>query len=156
MRFPLSSVCLLLMTPLSLALNAQTTPDKAPTVTVPAPVAPAYLSDPKFQAAMKEGKLFERQRKVDFALDSYKKANKIAGGQCVDCLQGMYNTQLALGSYKDAIATATAMEALATSPSGKAMAEYYRGNAILDQGGEKPKLAQLEAAHAAFQQAIAN
>jgi len=157
MRFRQSSVCLLLLISTSLALHAQTpAPATAPTAATPAPAAPAYLSDPKFQAAMKEGKHFERQRKVDEALGDYKKANKIAGGQSVDCLQAMYNAQLALGSYKDAIATAIAMEGLATTPTAKAMAEYYRGNAILDQGGEKPKPAQLEAAHAAFQQAIAN
>jgi len=117
---------------------------------------PAYKSDPKFQAAMKDGKQQERQRQMTFAYDFYKKANKIAGGQCAECLMDMYNASMAMGSYKDAVAAAVAMEALATTPSGKATAEYMRGRALLTQSGDKPKPAQLEAADAAFKEAIAN
>jgi thiol-disulfide isomerase/thioredoxin len=154
MRFRQSSVCLLFLISTPLALHAQT---PAPVIaTTVSPAAPAYLSDPKFQSAMKEGKQFERQHKMDYAIEAYKKANKIAGGQCAECLKGLYTAQVAMGSYKDAVATTNGMEALATTPSGKATAEYYRGSALLAQAGEKPKPAQLEAAHAAFQQAIAN
>ena len=149
MRFRLSSICLLLLVSASATLIAQT-PEKA------AAAPPAYLSDAKFQAAMKEGKQLEHQRKMDDALSAYKEASKIAGGQCRECLKGMYNAQFAMGSYKDAIATTNAMEALADTPVDKATAEYFHGSALLAQAGQKPKPAQLEAAHAVFQQAIAN
>jgi thiol-disulfide isomerase/thioredoxin len=117
---------------------------------------PAYASDPKFQAAMKDAKEQMRRKEMNFASDAYKKANKIAGGQCVECLQGLFNAQVGAGSYKDALATTATLEAMATTPPAKAMAELMRGQALLAQGGEKPKSAQLEAADAAFKQAIAN
>ncbi len=120
-----------------------------------APVAPAYFSDPKFQAALKEAKQQEQQKHVELAFDAYKKANKIAGGQCMECVRGMFDTRMAGGAYKDALAAAVAMEALATTPTEKAVAQYMRGRALLAQAGDKPKPAQLEAADAAFKEAIA-
>ena len=126
----------------------------APAAASSAPVTPAYALDPKFQAAMKEAKLYVRDKQLTFASDAYKKANKIAGGQCADCLRGLFTAELASGSYKSAIAAATAMELIATSASDKSIAQYMRGDALFAQGGEKPKPAQLEAAHEALLQAI--
>ena len=87
----------------------------------------------------------ERERKRCFAADAYKKANKIAGGRCVECLAGVYKMQMMEGSFKDAIATATEMEAVGTTPLVKSVAEYDRGRALTGKDGEKPKPEQLEA-----------
>jgi thiol-disulfide isomerase/thioredoxin len=119
-----------------------------------AAAADDYHSNPKFVEALKEAKQMERGRQVMFAPDAYKKANKLAGGKCMECLHGMYTSSMKLGEYKDAIAAAVQMEALATLPKEKSAAHEYRGEAMLVQGGEKPKPAQLEGAHAAFQEAI--
>jgi thiol-disulfide isomerase/thioredoxin len=119
------------------------------------PAADDYHSNPKFVDALQEAKHLERGREVIFAADAYKKANKLAGGQCMECLHGLYTSSMKVGEYKDAIAAAVQMEALAKLPVDKSAADVYRGQAILAQGGEKPKTAQLEAAHAAFQEAIA-
>jgi len=146
MRFPLSLVCCSLFLAATAGVAAQT----------PATSAPDYASNPKFQAALKEAHDLQRQRQLGFSIDAYKKANKIAGGQCVECLRSLVDVQMAYGSYKDAIASATALEALATTPSAKSTAEFLRGRAILAQAGKKPKPADLEAADAAFKQAIAN
>ncbi len=116
----------------------------------------AYAADKKFQAAMKEAKLQERNHEMFFADDAYKKANKIAAGQCEECLDGMFRVEMANASYKDAIATAMAMAALAVTPADKAVASVNRGRALYAQAGEKPKQAQLEAADAAFKEALAN
>jgi thiol-disulfide isomerase/thioredoxin len=118
--------------------------------------APDYASNPKFQAALKEAHDQQRKKQMGFASDAYKKANKIAGGQCAECLRSLVDTQMADGAYKDAIASASALEALATTPGSKSVAEILRGRAILAQAGSKPKPAQLEAADAAFKEAIAN
>jgi tetratricopeptide (TPR) repeat protein len=115
---------------------------------------PAYLSDPKFVSAMTEGKALLAHHKP-FADDAFKKANKIAGGQCAPCLDGLYRAQMMDGDYKAAIATTTAWGALATTPNAKSIVAMSRGQSLLAQGGDKPKPAQLEAAHAAFQEAIA-
>jgi len=149
LRLPLLCVALVLSTARCGAAQAADAKASAPN-----DGAAAYLSDPKFISAMKEAKQLLRQKETAFALDDYKKANKIAGGRCVECLQGIYDAQMAMASYKDAAAAASAMEGLATSPADKAHAAVQRGQALVVQGGTKPKPAQLEAAHAAFQEAI--
>ena len=117
--------------------------------------APAYASNPKFQAAMTEGGQLARHKQFSFAADSYKKANKIAGGQCLDCLIGLYGAQMGGGSYKDAAATAEAMEGLATDPTTKSIAEFRRATAFYAAAGDKPKPDRLEAVHEILQQALA-
>jgi len=117
--------------------------------------ATSYRSDPKFQDAWKEAQRLKQQKQFTFAVDSYKKANKIAGGRCTECLQSMYQSQMMMGSYKDAIATTVALEGVVATPNSKAVAASERGQALLAQGGSKPKPAVLADAHAAFQQALA-
>jgi thiol-disulfide isomerase/thioredoxin len=115
---------------------------------------PSYRSDPKFTDALKEAKLLQRQKQALFAEDAYRKANKIAGGQCVECLEGMYTMQLWQGERKQAVATANTLLAMAATPVDKAYYNVELGEALLAQAGNKPKPAQLAAAHDAFQQSI--
>ncbi len=103
---------------------------------------------------MREGKQYLRAGKPQFAKDAFNKANKIAGGPCLDCLDGLYSAQAGEGDYKGAIETAEKMESLAPTPVLKSLAEFKRGDAILRKAGEKPKPEQLEQAHEAFQQAL--
>jgi thiol-disulfide isomerase/thioredoxin len=118
--------------------------------------ASSYTTNPKWVAAMREGKMYLGERKPAFAKDDFNKANKIAGGACWECLDGLYSAQLAEGDYKGAIETTEKMEALTTSPVQKSLVEIKRGDAILAKAGEKPKPEQLEQAHEAFQQALTN
>jgi thiol-disulfide isomerase/thioredoxin len=113
-----------------------------------------YHTNPKFLAAVKEAKQMEREKQMGFAADAYKKANKIAGGQCVECIAGVYKMQMKEGNYKDAIATATEMGAMGTTPLVKSVAEYDRGRAMVAKDGDKPKPEQLEEALAVFQHAV--
>ncbi len=114
---------------------------------------PAYEADPMFQDAMKEGKRLEAQQ-PQFAPDAFKKANKIAGGSCLRCLEALYKAQMHVADYKGAIGTAKQMQTLAATPMEKSVADMHLGVALYQQGGDKPKPAQLEAAHAAFQSAV--
>ena len=118
--------------------------------------AAAYLSNPKWVAAMREGKMYLQERKPEFAKGDFNKANKIAGGSCWECLDGLFSAQFAEGDYKGAIETTEKMEALTTVPLQKSLVEAKRGDAILAKAGEKPKPEQLEQAHEAFQQALTN
>ena len=120
-----------------------------------APAADDYHSNPKFVEALKDAKQLERSRQAVFAPDAYKKANKLAGGKCLECLQGMYAASMKIGEYKDAVTASVQMQAVATRPMDKSTAALYRGQAILAQAGDKPKPVQLESAHAALQEAIA-
>jgi thioredoxin-like negative regulator of GroEL len=115
-----------------------------------------YSSNPKFQDAMKEGKLLLQQRRPGFAKDAFNKASKIAGGACWECLDGLYKAQIGDQDFKGAIETAGRLEALANRPALKSVAEFDRGNAILAKAGKKPKPDELEQAHNAFQQALTN
>ena len=139
----------------SSAAPQPTTPraTSAATVQASAP-APAYESDPKFQKAMDDAKQCKHRREYSLAEDDYKKANKIAGGACVKCLDALWQLQMGTGSFKDAVTTAGQLETLAQTPKDKSKAEEQRGQAMLRQAGDKPKPEQLAAAHAVFQEAL--
>jgi thiol-disulfide isomerase/thioredoxin len=105
---------------------------------------------------MREGQGYLRAHKAQFARDKFNKANKIAGGSCSECLDGVYLAAMAEGDYKAAIETSAKLESIASSPVEKSVAEFDRGDAILSKAGDKPKPEPLEQAHAAFQQALTN
>jgi thiol-disulfide isomerase/thioredoxin len=118
--------------------------------------APAYTSDPKFIAALTDAKHLVRQRQLSFARDAYAKANKIAGGECSECIEQMAHLDAAEHRWKDAIAEAEHLKAIAANPRDKSIAESTLGGILIAQAGDKPKPAQLDAAHAAFQAALAD
>jgi thiol-disulfide isomerase/thioredoxin len=118
--------------------------------------APAYTKDPKFAASMADAKKLASQREYGFAIDSYKKASKIAEGKSAACLQALMDLQSKIGDYKAAAATASALEAIAATPQLKAEAEVDRGIQFYRQAGEKGKPDLLHAADDSFKMAIAN
>jgi thiol-disulfide isomerase/thioredoxin len=132
-------LCSLLCLP---TIHAQTTPD--------------YKSNPRFQSAIAEAKQLKRERQINFAIDAYKKANKIADGKDFDTLSEIFALQLSIGSYKDAVATASSLEAASTTPILKSRAEANRGYALFLQAGEKNKPDLLNASDAALKAAIAD
>jgi hypothetical protein len=117
---------------------------------------PAYESNAKFIAARTEGKQMRHERKYYFALDNYRKANKIAAGKCAACLADIYELQMGMHDFKGAVESATQIKALATTQMQKSLAETQRGSALIAQGGDKPKPAQLQAAHETSRAALAN
>jgi len=149
---------LLLLSCFSSTAQAQPQPAPANTVaastTTTAKTPPAYESDPKFISAMADAKKLVQQKEYHFAAEGYKKANKIAGGSCMKCLESVFDIQMAMLNFKDAIATSDQMISISTSPAEKSLAELCRGMALFRQGGDKPKPAQLEAAHVALQAAL--
>jgi thiol-disulfide isomerase/thioredoxin len=148
--------CAALLLPAAPAAKAQAPTEAKPTPSASAAAArPAYESDPKFVKTLDQAKQELKRKQASFAADDFKKANKIAGGRCVECVGSLYTAQMMEGSYKDAMATAAAYGELNPSPLGKSLAASERGQAMMGQAGLKPKPAQLEAAHAAFQEAIA-
>ncbi len=131
-----------------------------PTPAAPAPAsaaakpAPAWASDPKFLDAVRQAKELEKKHEPAYAADAYKKANKVAGGQCTECLQAMYRTEMFYREYKDALASATSLQALYTTPAMISYVGLERAQAMLAQAGDKPKPAQLQAVDAVLKQAI--
>jgi len=62
----------------------------------------AYKNDPKFISSMAEAKKLIHDRQYAFAIDSYKKANKIAGGKDAGCLQGLLDIQMSVADLPHA------------------------------------------------------
>jgi thiol-disulfide isomerase/thioredoxin len=107
------------------------------------PAAP-YKSDPHFLAAMADAKKLSGTGDLFFAVEAYKKANKIAGGRCAACLEQMNTLQMKMGNYKDAAATAAELATVVDLPADKSVAEALRGQALYALAGDKPKPAQLQ------------
>jgi thiol-disulfide isomerase/thioredoxin len=116
--------------------------------------APAYEADPKFVKQMKDAKAAEKQSDLLYAADAYKKANKIAGGQCMPCLQSAYDLEMKVGGYKDAVGVAGQMLALAATPREKSTSQMDQALAMLRTEGDNPKPDKLEPVHALLQTAI--
>jgi thiol-disulfide isomerase/thioredoxin len=123
---------------------------------VNAQTAPSYKTDPKFAASIAEGKKLVAQQRFAFAIDAYKKANKVAGGKDIGCLDQIFSLQIRSGEYKDAVKTAAELQALATSPQDRSIAESNRGFALFLQAGDKGKPELLKAADEALKAAIAD
>ncbi len=117
------------------------------------PVA-AYANDPKYIKAFNEARAYRQDGKPAEARDGFAKANKIAGGACVPCLNRVYDLDMELKHFKEAAATAGQLIELAPGPREKSVAEGRQGDALLRQAGDKPKPAQLEAIHAVMQAAM--
>ena len=116
--------------------------------------APAYTSDPKFMSAMKDAGEYQRSRMPNRALDEYKKANKIAGGQCMACLSSIYTLAINTGEYKDAAEAAAARAAIAPNARIKSDAELMEARALYIPLGDKPKEAKLAAVHEVLASAV--
>jgi thiol-disulfide isomerase/thioredoxin len=114
-----------------------------------------YKSNPKFQSAMAEAKQLQKERQFFFAMEAYKKANKIAAGKDADCLKSLFDLQMKAGNYKDAVVTTTSLEALATTPAEKSKVETDRGSVLYFAAGDK-KRDLLTSADAAFKAALAD
>lgn len=114
----------------------------------------SYKSDPKYVAAMAEGKKLAAQHQYGFAVDAYRKANKIAGGKDLVALDQIYSLQIKTGEYKDAVKTTNEMQALAANPKDRSAAETNRGMALFFQAGDKGKPELLKAADEALKAAI--
>ncbi len=117
---------------------------------------PPYESDPRFISAMAEARQLMQKRNYVFAREAYLKADKISGDTCTACLDSLFDLNLGLAKYKDAQTNAARLLELAANPAEKSIAEAKRGRALLLQAGDKAKPAQLEAAHAVFESALAD
>ena len=114
---------------------------------------PTYQGDPKFQKELAAAK--QPHQHPDEQLGHWKKANKTAGGSCLECLEKIATLQFRAHEYKDAINWAKALEQASTAPDDKAYAQVLRGSSWFYMGGEKPKPEQLQQADLAYKAALA-
>jgi thiol-disulfide isomerase/thioredoxin len=120
---------------------------------------PGYRSNPKFKAAVSDGKLLADNQDYEDAIASYQEANEIAGGKDKACLRALIELQIKNGDYDDAIGTAHVFQAIAITPAEKSYAEASRGRVFFlqaePQSSSQFDPALLHSADAAFQTALA-
>jgi thiol-disulfide isomerase/thioredoxin len=114
---------------------------------------PAYMDDPKFQKALAEAKN-PRQMPQD-QLEDWKHANKIAHGECEQCLHQMVLLQMKTSAWKDAVASTRQLETLTADPVEKSYARVQRGYSLMQYNYGSPKPDQLTEADALFKQVLA-
>lgn len=117
------------------------------------PATPTYADDPKFQQALASAK--EGRMPVDERLARWKNANKIAKGQCVECLHQMIVWQMQQSQWKDVVKTSNELDAIATAPREKFFAESERGSALMHGNNDEPKPEQVKEAEASMRSALA-
>ncbi len=92
---------------------------------------------------------------ADEWLARWKNANKIAKGQCIECLHHMIVFQSEQSQWKDVVTTANQLDAIAVDPREKFYAESQRGLALLHGNDDQPKPEQSKEAEASLRSALA-
>jgi len=95
------------------------------------------------------------ERKKDFALDDFKKADKQDGGHCLDCQKQMIKYGVELGEWKTAELGAEEMVAEAQGAKDAALAHYQFAVVLLNEGIEKHKDDIFGRAHDEITKALA-
>lgn len=87
-------------------------------------------AEARFRVAITEGEALAHQRRYVFAIEAYRKANKIAGGGNIECLQRIYSLQIEWFKFMDAANTASQILAVANLPAERSLAAGKRGLAL--------------------------
>jgi peroxiredoxin len=99
--------------------------------------AQSSAQDPSVRAALHESDDFRQRKQLSSALDSARKALKLAKGDCGECYQRMVSLQFEMDRPHDAAASAAAWASHAATPAEKAMAEYTEARALVLDDHEK-------------------
>lgn len=104
-------------------------------------------TDEKAQKSYKEALELLHQRRTDWALESFKKADKQDGGHCADCRRMMIKYGMELGDWKTAEFAAEEMTALAQGDREIALTHYQLAVIYVDEGLQKHKDEYFSRAH---------
>jgi thiol-disulfide isomerase/thioredoxin len=108
----------------------------------------------KAQKAYKEALDDVRKHRIDFALDSFKKADKQDEGHCLACQKKMIQYGLELHEWKTAQTAADEMLAEAHGDKSIALAHFEAGIVLLNEGRDKHKDELFTRAHDEFTKAL--
>ena len=103
------------------------------------PLARQLPTDPKADKAYHEGLDLERKEQWLYALDGFKKADKIAGNKCGACATKIVDTAIRTGDFKLADQAAQELIALASTPAQQAEAHTARLRMLFNEGRAKKK-----------------
>ncbi|GGA67612.1 hypothetical protein GCM10011507_18950 [Edaphobacter acidisoli] len=109
--------------------------------------------NPSAHAALAEGAQFEQRHQLSSALDSDRRALKLAGGVCAECYEAVIKLQLRMELPKDAVSSASAWSAHASTPVERSQAELLEARSLMAFYGQKPKDSLLRQADDVLKQA---
>ena len=109
----------------------------------------------KAKKSYAEAQAYLRERRIDAALDSFKKADKQDGGRCIPCEKGMIKYGLQLQEWKTAEMAAGEIVAQAQNPRAEARAHYDFGMVWMTEGMVKHKSEAFALAHEEMTKALA-
>jgi len=112
-------------------------------------------TDAKAQKTYKEALDYLKQRRIDGALENFKKADKQDGGHCLDCQQRMIKYGVELQDWKTAETAAEEMVAQAHDNRDLALAHYQFGVVLTREGLGRHKDDLFGRAHEEFTLALA-
>jgi thiol-disulfide isomerase/thioredoxin len=112
-------------------------------------------SNDKAQKTYKEALEYQHQRNHAAALDSFKKADKQDGGQCVACQRQIIKYGSQLGDWKAAEQAGMEMVAESKDDRSSAIAHYELAILLFDEAKEKHKEELFAHAHDEFTKALA-
>lgn len=101
---------------------------------------------PSVQAALAEGSQFEQRHQLTSALDSDRRALKMAGDACPECYQAIIRLQLRMELPKDAASSAKSWSAHASSSTERSQAEFLEAKSLMAFYDQKHKDALLHQA----------
>ncbi len=112
-------------------------------------------SDPKAQKLYKEGMEDVKKGMYNFAVGSFKKADKLEAGRCFDCQQQIIKCGIQTQDWKAVEAAANEEVGEAGDTKSVANAHYAYGLALMSEGINKKKPEIYERAHEEMSKAIA-
>lgn len=116
---------------------------------------PEGPTNEKAQKSYKEALEYVAKQKTDYALDSFKKADKQDDGHCLACQRKMIKYGVRLGEWKTAQTAAEEMVAEAQGDKNVALAHFQLGIVLFDEGENKHKEELFNRAHDEFAKALA-
>jgi thiol-disulfide isomerase/thioredoxin len=116
---------------------------------------PEGPTDEKAQKTYKEALELLKQRRTDFALDAFKKADKQDGGHCLACQKKMVKYGLELQDWKTAETAAAETVAQAQGDKSIAGAHYQFGIVLMYEASVRHKDEMYGRAHDELAQALA-
>ncbi len=95
---------------------------------------PGEPTDPKARKTYASAIEWEKHKDYGSALDDFRKANKLDGGHCFQCLSHAYNDAVKLDAYKDAVDAARELLPLAVTDKDKGTVHFYLAMALQVEG----------------------
>lgn len=86
---------------------------------------------------------WERHRMDDAAISDYRKANKLDGGRCAQCMMRAYRLAMRLGAFTSAVDMAREGLLAAGNDKDRAGLHYMLGNALYEEGAHAKKQAKF-------------